>query len=134
METFMDHESITFREEFSYSKQLFRIRLISYYIYLFSLLWIEQANNSYYRIACSVKEYTEGAAHKIKFELEIMRSVYHRRFADIEISENVALFGALLLCSFKMFMYEACAQYWERTGGYASMSSFMHEPFAGYVQ
>ena len=23
---------------------------------------------------------------------------------------------------------------WERTGGYASMSSVMHEPFAGYVQ
>ena len=31
-----------------------------------------------------------------------------------------------------MFMYEACALYWERTGGYVSMSSVMHEPFAGY--
>ena len=33
-----------------------------------------------------------------------------------------------------LFMYEACALYWERTGGYASMSSVMHEPFAGYVK
>ena len=31
-------------------------------------------------------------------------------------------------------MYEAWALYWERTGGYASMSSVMHDPFAGYVQ
>jgi hypothetical protein len=34
----------------------------------------------------------------------------------------------------QVFMYEACALYWGRTGGYASMSSVMHEPFAGYVQ
>jgi len=30
-----------------------------------------------------------------------MKSVYHWRFADIKMSVNVALLGALLLCSFK---------------------------------
>ena len=34
-----------------------------------------------------------------------------------------------------MFMYEACAVYWERTGGgYAPLSFVVNGKFTGYVQ